>query len=141
RAGMTGRERLERGVRLPRRTDLADDDAVRPHAQRVLDELGDAHAGMALALRDAFEVDRVRVREEELARVLHDDDALIGRHELGEGTEERALPAAGRSGDEEVQPRRDARREERGAVLAERAARDPAVGATERDRLAAHLAD
>ena len=91
RALVTGVHRLEHVHRL-RASDLADDDAVGPHAQRVPDELADAHLALALDVRRAgLEADDVPLLEPELGRVLDRDDPLATRHERGQVVEQRRL--------------------------------------------------
>ena len=75
---MAGVERLEHVERLAA-ADLADDDAVGPHAQRGAHEI--AHRDRACALgvgRPRFEPHDVRLREAELGGLLDRDDALVG---------------------------------------------------------------
>ena len=61
--------------------DLADDDPVRTHAQRVPDELADADLALALDVRrPSLERDHVLL-ELELGGVLDRDDPLIARDE------------------------------------------------------------
>ena len=68
--------RLEHVQRLGA-ANLADDDPVRPHAQRVADELADPHLALALDVRRAgLEADPVLLLELELGCVLDRDDAL-----------------------------------------------------------------
>ena len=73
-AGVHGLEHVERlGA-----ADLAHDDAVGAHAQRVADELADADLALALDVRRArLERDDVALLELELGRVLDRHDALV----------------------------------------------------------------
>ena len=69
--------RLEHVERLGA-ADLADDDAVRPHAQRVADELADRDLALALdVLRPRLEPQHVALVEPELGGVLDRDDPLV----------------------------------------------------------------
>ena len=74
---MAGVHRLQhverRGV-----ADLADDDAVGPHAQRVADQVADRDLALALDVRRAgLEAQHVLLVELELGGVLDGDDALV----------------------------------------------------------------
>ena len=72
-AGVHGLEHVE-GLGA---ADLADDDAVGSHAQRVADEVADRDLASALHVRGtALEADHVALAELELDRVLDRDDAL-----------------------------------------------------------------
>ena len=93
--------------------DLADDDAVGPHAQRVSDELADADLALALDVRRArLERDHVLLLELKLGRVLDRHDALVAGNERRQRVQHRRLTGAGTTGDEDVQLALHARREE-----------------------------
>jgi len=100
RSFVAGAQRLEERRGLARRADLADDDAVGTHPQRVRHEIRDRDAP-ALAGRNAFEVHRMRMREHELVRVLDDDEPLVVRDRVGERAKQRALPRPGRAAHDE----------------------------------------
>ena len=71
--------RLEHVERLGA-ANLADDDAVGPHAQRVADEIADADLALALDVGGArLEPDHVLLLELQLGGVLDRDDALARR--------------------------------------------------------------
>ena len=86
--------------------DLAEDDAVGPHAQRVLDEV--AHGDLALALDvggAGLEAHHVRLLQLQLGRVLDRHRALAVVDHPAHGVEQRGLARAGAAGDEDVEPR------------------------------------
>ena len=57
---------------------LADDDAVRPHAQRVAHQVADRDCALALDVgRPGLELHHVVLLELQLGRVLDGDDALV----------------------------------------------------------------
>ncbi len=75
-AGVHGLEHVERFAR----PDLADDDAVGPHAQGVAHQLADGDGALALDVgRACLERDHVLLAELELGGVLDGHDALVGR--------------------------------------------------------------
>ena len=75
-AGVHGLEHVERGGV----TDLADDDAVGAHAQRVLDEVADGDRALALDVgRAGLEAQHVVLVQPELGGVLDGDDPLVVR--------------------------------------------------------------
>src|SRR5205085_2820979 len=76
RAVVAGREGGEHVQRLGP-ADLADDDPVGPHAERVADEPADRHLAAALEVGWAsFQPDDVRLAQPQLGRVLDRHDAL-----------------------------------------------------------------
>src|SRR5262249_48595840 len=84
-AGVAGQHRLDQVQRLAA-ADLADDDAVGPHAQRVHEQVADGDLAVAVGPRRlGLEVDGVRLVELELGRVLDDDDALVVGDGGGQG--------------------------------------------------------
>ncbi len=84
--------------------DLTDDDPVGPHAQGVADEIPDLYLSFALDVRRAcFQGNHMLLLELQLGRVLDRDDALVSGHVGRAGVEERRLPGAGSSGNEDVQ--------------------------------------
>ena len=97
---MSGVQRLERVERLLRQADLADDQPVRPHPQRVGDEVADVEqpalglAGPEVVGMDRLEVESVRVLERQLGRVLDDADALGRIEQVGERSQQRRLAGA-----------------------------------------------
>ena len=76
---MAGRHRAEHVERLGA-ADLADDDAVGPHAQRVAHEAADRHLAAALERRrPRLEPDDVRLLQAQLGGVLDRHDPLARR--------------------------------------------------------------
>ena len=97
--------------------DLADDDAVGPHAQRVAHQVADGDAAAALDVRrTGLEADEVLLVELELGRVLDGDDALGLGDERRQHVEQRRLPGAGAAADQDVEPAGDAGRQELGRL-------------------------
>ena len=138
RSVVAGVHRLEHVERLGA-ADLADDDPVGPHAERVADEVADAHLALALDVRrPRLERDDVPLQQPELGRVLDRDDPLVRGDEGRDGVQERRLAGARTAGDEDVELAADALREEVGRLLAERAEPDEVV---ERERVAGELPD
>ena len=82
---------------------LADDDALGPHAQAVLDEI--AHGDLAFAFevgRARLETHDVRLLQLQLGGVLAGDDALVVVDRAGQAIEQRRLARAGAAGDQHV---------------------------------------
>ena len=108
-AGVHGLEHVERLAAAA----LADDDAVGPHAQRVAHQVADRDLALALDVgRARLERDDVLLAQLELGGVLDGDDALVVRDEGRQHVEQRRLARAGAAGDEDVEPRLDARAQE-----------------------------
>ena len=104
RAVVAGVHRLQQ-VECLGSADFADDDALRPHTQAVLDQI--AHGDLAFAFdvgRPRFQADHVRLLELQFGGVLAGDDALVLVDELGETVQQRGLAGAGAAGDERVDP-------------------------------------
>src|SRR6185503_2460952 len=90
-----------------------DDDAVRPHAQRVPHELPDTDLALALdILGPRFQPEDMTLVEPELRRVLDRDDALAVGDRGRQGVEQRRLAGARAARDEDVELGRDAALEE-----------------------------
>src|SRR5207247_10732630 len=103
RALMARVHRLEHVERLGA-ADLADDDAVRPHAEGVPDELADPNLALTLDVRRArLEHDHVFLLKLELGRVLDRDDALAPRDAGRQRVQRRRLTSAGTARGEDVQ--------------------------------------
>ena len=103
RAVVAGVHRLEHVERLGA-ADLADDDPVGPHAERVADQVADADLALALDVRRArLERDDVPLLQLQLGRVLDRDDPLVAGDEGGDGVQERRLAGAGAARDEDVE--------------------------------------
>ena len=110
---MAGVHRLEHVERLGA-ADLADDDPVGPHAQRVPDELADRDLAFALdVLRPGLEPEHVLLVELELGRVLDRDDPVGVRDRRRECVQQRRLTGAGSARDQDVELAADAGSEER----------------------------
>ena len=141
RAVMAGRERGEHVVRLGP-ADLADDDPVRAHPQRVSHQRADRHLAAPFDVRrPRLEPHDVRERQSQLGRVLDRDDALALADRAAERAERRRLAAARPAADEHVQATADralqqlAQRGRPGAELDELAAGQAArAKAADRER-------
>ena len=86
--------------------DLAEDDPVGAHAQRVLDEV--AHGDLALALDvggAGLQPHHVRLLQLQLGRVLDRHRALAVVDHPAHGVQQRGLARAGAAGDQDVEPR------------------------------------
>src|SRR5947207_6057340 len=113
RVGVDGRDRpvvagvhgLQHGERFPA-ANVADDDAVGPHAQAVAHQvaLRDLTASLDVG-RAGLQPAHVGLLELELSRILDGDDPLLIRDERGQAVEERRLPRARAAGNEDVEPR------------------------------------
>ena len=89
---------------VSRAADLADDDAVGAHAQRVAHEVADRDLALALDVRrPGLERDDVRLLEPQLGVVLDGDDPLAGRHRRRQRVEQRRLAGARAAGDDDVE--------------------------------------
>ena len=90
-----------------RATDLADDQPVGPHPQRLPHEVHHRHAADALDVgHPPLEPHDVGVRRRQLAHVLDDDDPFIGGALGQQRPEHRGLADAGPTDDDERQPGR-----------------------------------
>ena len=101
-AGVHGLQHVERlGA-----AHLADDDAIRPHAQRVAHEVALRSTSPLPSMFGGprLEPHDVRLLQLQLRGVLDRDDALGHRHEAREDVEQRRLAGAGAAGDHDVQP-------------------------------------
>ena len=108
RAVVAGVHRLQHVERLAG-ANLADDDPVGPHAQRVLDQV--ALGDLALALdvrRPRFQPDDMLLLQLELGRILDRHDPLAVVDERRHGVEQGRLARAGAARDQDVaaRPRR-----------------------------------
>ena len=98
--GIHRREHVERF----RPADLADDDPIRAHAQRVADEIANQHLALALDVRrPRLEPDHVLLLQLQLGGVLDGDDPLVVPDVARQCVEHRRLADAGASGDEDVE--------------------------------------
>ena len=74
---MAGVHRLQQVEDL-RSAHLADDDALGPHAQAVLDQVAHGHLALAFEVgRARFEAHHMRLLQLQFGRVLAGDDALL----------------------------------------------------------------
>src|SRR5437773_4055366 len=118
---------------------LADDDAVRPHAQRVAHEVADGDLAMALDVGGfGLEADHMHLPQAELGGILAGHDALIRRNETREDVEQRRLAGTGPTRDDDVETRLDRRVEVLKDGLARAAGGDDAL---RRQNLASEFAD
>ena len=100
-AGVHGLQHVERLLAA----NLAEDDAVGAHTQRVLHQI--AHGDLALAFevgRPCFEPHDVGLLQLQLGRVLDGDDALARVDHPAHGVQQRRLTGAGTAGDQDVEP-------------------------------------
>ena len=138
RAVVAGVHRLQHVERLGA-AHLAADDPVRPHAQRVLDQV--AHRDLAGALevgRAGLEADHVRLLQLQLGRVLDRDHALGRVDQMRHRVQHRRLARAGAARDHDVEAAGGGDLEHLAQVLGHVALPDHDV---ERDRLLGELAD
>src|SRR5579885_1535256 len=85
--------------------DLADDDAVGPHAQRVAHKVALVDLAPALDVRRAgLQLDDMRLLQLKLGGVLDRDDTLVVADLARERVQERGLSGSGASGDDDVEP-------------------------------------
>ena len=99
-AGVHRLEHVERGGVA----DLADDDAVGPHAQGVLHQVADVDRALALDVRRAgLQPQHVVLVQLELGGVLDRDDALVAGDERREHVERGRLAGAGAAGHDDVE--------------------------------------
>ncbi len=109
---------------------LADDHAAGVHPQGSADQLGHADLALALGVGQALlEGDDVRVQlgelvEAELQGSLDGDEALARQDLVGQGAQQRRLSRVRRTGDHDVLPGADRRREETANFRAYRAISD-----------------
>ena len=93
--------------------DLADDDAVGPHAQRVAHEVAGGDLAPSLDVRRTrLQPDDVLLAQLQFGGVLDRDDALVARDERRQHVQRRRLARAGAAADEDVQPAAHAGREQ-----------------------------
>ena len=130
--------RLEHVERLGA-ADLSDDDAIGTHAQRVPHEIPDGDCPFSLDVRrPSLEPEHVALIELQLGGILDRHDPLVVRDRRRERVQQRRLPRAGTTRDEDVQLRLDAPLEEVDRLLAQRAEVDHVL---EAEALARELAD
>ncbi len=92
----------------PERTS-ADDDPVRPHPQRVADEVADGDLAFPLEVRvRALQRNHMLLAELQLGGVLDGDDALAFGNVGGQNVQQRGFAAAGAAGYDDVEPALDA---------------------------------
>ena len=97
-AGVEGREQVDHlGTAY-----FADDDAIRPHAQRLAHQITQRHVPGTLEIgRPGLQADDMRMVWAKLSGVLDDEDPLVVRHEAENRAQDRCLARAGRAGDQE----------------------------------------
>ena len=112
---------------------LAEDDPVGAHTQRVDDEVADRDRALALEVgRAGLERQPVRLLQAELGRVLDGEHALARVDQLRQGVEHRRLARAGAARDDDVHPARAGDLEHGRHLLGQRA---PAAHHVDGDRL------
>ncbi len=83
--------------------DLAEDDAVRAHPQRVADQVAGAHLAMPFGVgRAGFQAHHMRVTELQLGYVLDGHQTLITVDQLAQHVEHGGLARAGAAADQNV---------------------------------------
>jgi len=83
--------------------DLADDDPVRPHPERVAEQRPDGDLPGPLGVGGpGLQGDDVGAEEPELGRLLDRDEPFAGGDRRAEGAQERGLAAARPAGDDDV---------------------------------------
>ena len=99
---MTGIHSLQHVERLGG-LDLADDDTVGPHAQRVAHQVANGDGARSLDIcGTALKGDDVALLELKLSRVLDGDDALGVRNEARQNVEQRRFTATRSSGNDDI---------------------------------------
>src|SRR5256884_3220360 len=117
---VAGVHRLQHVQRLAASA-FADDDPIRPHPERVDDQVADADSAAAVDPgRPRLEANLVRLPELQLGGVFNGDDPLRVRNESGQDVEGGRLAGAGAAGDEDVEVRLDTRFEEAGRLGGQR---------------------
>src|SRR2546430_5276052 len=135
---VAGVHRLQHVERLSA-AHLADDDAVRPHAQRVAHEVADGDLARPLDGGGfGLEADHMTLPRAELGGIHACDDALIPGNETREDVEQRRLAGTGPTRDDDVETRLDRRVEVLEDGLARAAGGDDTL---RRQNLASEFAD
>ena len=138
RAVVAGVHRGEQ-VEALRSANLAEDDAVGAHTQRVDDEVADGDRALAFEVGGAgFERQPVRLLKPKLGRVLDGDDALARVDHLRQGVEHGRLARAGTARDDDVHAAGAGDLEHRRHLVRHRA---EALHHVERDRLFGEFTD
>ena len=138
RAVVAGVHRLQQVERLGS-AHFADDDALGPHAQAVLDQV--AHGDLAFAFevgRPGFQAHHMRLLQLQLGGVFAGDDALVVVDVVGQAVEQRGLARAGAAGNEGVDAAAADDLQDLGAFRRDRAELDQLV---ERELVLLELAD
>ena len=124
-AGVHGLQHVQRFLAA----DLAQDDAVGPHAQRVDDQLALANGSLAFEVgRTALQPGHVLLLDLQFGGVFDGDDALGGGDESGEDVEQRGFARAGAAGDDNVEPRADCAAQDLQHLRGQRAMAQQVVG-------------
>src|ERR1035437_676792 len=102
---MAGRHRLQHVEHFVA-ADLADDYAVRPHTQRVPDQvaLGDFTLAFDVG-RPRFEPDHMRLLETQFGRVFTRHNSLVDRDEQRQAVKQGRFTRAGAAANQDVEPR------------------------------------
>jgi hypothetical protein len=128
RAVVTRVHRLEHVQRLAT-ANLADDDPVGPHPERVADQIPNRHLPAPFDVGGAgLQRDHMRSVEAELCGVLDRDQALVVRDERREDPEQGRLAAAGPTAHDDVGTPANARGEEPHRARPDRALLEDVLG-------------
>ena len=121
RALVTGVHRLQHIERLTG-THFTDDDPIRTHAQRVLDQIACEYFTAAFRVRrPGFEAHHMRLLQTQLGGIFDGDDAFVAWNECRQRVQHRRLSRTGAAGDEDIQSRYDAGGEKSQHLLRHRA--------------------
>ena len=124
---MAGVHRLEHVQRFTA-TALADDDAIRPHAQGVDHQVANRDAATTFDVRRArLEGHDMILAKLELRGILDGDDAFVLGDEAAQDVERRRLSRAGATAHHHVQPAANARAQETNHVRGDRSVPDQVV--------------
>ena len=101
RSGMAGVERLQQ-VKGLAAAHLAQENPIRPHPQRRLEQVANRDGRHARLLAPGFQAHEVALVDLKLGGVLDNDDALLGRNKGGQRIQQGRLAGAGATRDQEV---------------------------------------
>jgi hypothetical protein len=102
-----------------------DHDAIRPHAQRGLEQVPDGDLALAAGVcRPPLELHHVRLLQLQLARIFDHHHAIALRDERGQTVEQARLARARAAGDDDVLLGRHERREQLRGIWRERSERE-----------------
>ena len=132
---MAGVQRLQQVERF-RAAHFADQNPVGPVPQRGAEQVGDRDRRQRRFLAERglraprLEPHEVRLVDQDLGRLLDEDDAVVGRNRRRQRIEQRGLAGAGAAGDQDVLLARDCRgRDASASVARQRADVDEVVAA------------